>query len=261
MLTATALALILSGAVSGAISILSARRRGSSPWWGALAAGVAYALGHAAVAMPPFPPGEITARIPYLALAASLLSAISMPGQGGLTHRLLTPLGLVSLAYVVMLSPILPRGESSNEFLIRLVSAALVTLLAASNLAWLDHPGRRVELRVALVLLSFGSALVFLMARSILLFQLSLVLSASLLGACLSPSAGLVPVALTVLSALVLESFFYASLSAWKALALAASPSVVWITRLAPVAHLSTKSRIFISAMLLILLLSAVLYL
>lgn len=263
-MTAAVLALALSAAVSGAVALLStrsARLRGRPPKWDALGPALGYALGHSAMALPTFPPADVTTRIPYLALASALLSMILTPGQGGLARRLTTSLGLAVLTYLVMLSPLLSRAASSSGLFIQLVAAGLAALLAVSNIAFLDNSASRSELLASLVVLSLGSAFAFLMARSAILFLLALVLSASLLGACLSRSTGLVPVGLTILSALTLESYFYASLPPGTALVLAASPSVVWTTRLAPIARLGMMSRSFFSAALMALLVSAVLFL
>ncbi len=231
--------------VSG-LSARSARRRGFASWWGAPGAALGYVLGHAIVAMPAFPPGEVTSRIPYLALVSAIVSA----GQGGWPGRFIRALALASLVYLVMLSPILSRGEHSNQAIIKLSGTALAALLAAGNLAWLDEPGRRIELHWALIVLSFGAGFVFLLARSVVLAQLSLVLTASLVGARRSPSGGVALVALTVFSALVLESVFYAFLSGPGAILLAGSPALVWATRLKYLDRLGVRGRSILTSIL-----------
>ncbi|HEU5118168.1 MAG TPA: hypothetical protein VFT74_16220, partial [Isosphaeraceae bacterium] len=213
----------------------------------ALGVGLGYALGHAIVAKPAFPPGEVTSRIPYLAVAAAVVSV----GQGGGLGRFLRALALASVVYLVMLSPILSRGEHSNLALIGLAGTALTALISAGNVAALDEPGRRIELHWALAVLSFGAGFVFLMARSVVLAQLSLVLAASLVGAWRASAPGVSLVALTVLSALVIESVFYAFLPASGALLIAGAPALNWVTRLGPLARLGTKGRAILTVTLI----------
>lgn len=252
MLKAAVLAWIVAAAVSSVVSEAAARsgrRRGSPPWWSALSVGLGYAIGHACVNMPAFPPGEVTSRIPYLALIGAVVAA----GQGGFAGRLIRAVGLVSLVYLVMLSPILGRGGHSRAAVGGFVGTALAALMAAGNVAMLDESGRRKELSMALIVLSIGAGILFLMARSAVLFELSMVLAASMIGGWRPLTRGRVEVALTVLSALVLESFYYASLPSQGAVLLAGAPAVLWGMQIGPLRRLGETGSTTVAAVLMIL--------
>ena len=67
---------VLAAAAIGLCRVLGARERSSQgdSTWSSLAIGLAYIAGQAAVARPAFPPVEVTDRIPWLALAATVLA-------------------------------------------------------------------------------------------------------------------------------------------------------------------------------------------
>ena len=224
----------------------SARRRGpdgDAPWWGAFAVGLAYALGHAVLATPKFPPVEVTDRPPFLALVAAGLAAF----RGERRARVVAAVGLAALAYVVVLSPVLGAGDFSTETLTRLVATAAAAVFAGVNVALLDTTARRPEVWAFLTVLTLGGAVVLLLGNSAIFFQfgglLGVVLAAALVGAWGRPAGGGVAVATALLTALVVLGFVYASLPATSALALAAAPAVLWLTRLGPVSRLGPKAR------------------
>jgi hypothetical protein len=67
---------VVAAAAIGLRRVLGARERSSQgdSTWSSLAIGLAYIAGQAAVARPAFPPVEVTDRIPWLALAATVLA-------------------------------------------------------------------------------------------------------------------------------------------------------------------------------------------
>jgi len=261
--TTAGFALILASALAAGLSSLaarSARRRGpdaAAPWWGALVVGLAYALGHAGVATPSIPPADVTDRVPLVALAGAVVAAFGSGRRVGFPARAAGSLGLATLACVALLGPVLGAGDLPRETVAWLASTAVVTLLAALNVALLDAPARRSELWAALTALAVGAGVVLVLANSAVLFQLggvlALMLAASLLGSWGLPVGGGGPVAAAVLTALVVEGFVYAFLPAPAALLLAASPAVLWLTRLGPVARLGPTARAAVGAGLVLI--------
>jgi hypothetical protein len=202
----------------------------------------------------------VTDRIPLIALAGAVVAALCSGRRVGFLARAAGSLGLAILAYVVMLGPVLGAGEGNfppPETLAWLAMTAVVTLLAVLNVSLLDSPARRSELWAALTTFAVGAGVVLVLANSAVLFQLggvlAVVLAASLLGSWGLPVGGGVPVAVAVLMALVVEGFVYAFLPTPSALLLAASPAVLWLTRLGPIARLGPKARAAVAAGLILL--------
>ncbi len=257
------LAMILATAFSAGLSALgvwSRRRLGvdaPSPWWGALAVGLGYLIGHAGVATPAIPPADVTDRIPLIALVGSGVAALLAGGRRDVWIRVLAYTGLATLTYVVMLGPVLGSGDFPGETVTWLVGSAVVSVLAALNVGFLDAPGRRSETWVGLAAFAFGAGVVLVLSNSAVLFQLGGVLAvalvASIVGAWGRPVGGGVPVALGVLTALIVEGFVYAFLPAPSAAILAASPLVLWLTRLRPIARLGPRTRAAIAAVLILI--------
>jgi len=257
------LAMILATAFSLGLSALGARSRrrlgvdAPSPWWGALAVGLGYAIGHAGVAPPAIPPADVTDRIPIIALVGAGVAALLAGGRGGVWGRAIAYVGIATPAYVVMLGPVLGSGDLPGETVTWLLGSAVVSMLAALNVAFLDTPGRRSETWVGLAAFALGAGVVLILANSAVLFQLGGVLAvaliASIVGAWGRPVGGGVPVALAVLSALIVEGFVYAFLPAPSAAILAASPLALWLTRLRPIARLGPRTRAAIAAVLILI--------
>ena len=246
-----AFALMLASAFSAGLSSLAARSLGRvgklEPWWGALAVGLAYALGQAGVAPGSFPPADVTDRIPFIALWGAVVAAFLAGDRGGTWGRIAGYLGLGSLSWVVMLGPILAREEIPGETIVWLAGTAIASLLAAFNLAMLDAPARRSELWVGLTAFALGAGVVLVLANSAILLQLggvlTLALAASLLGGWGRPVGGGVAVGVAVLIALIAEGFVYASLPTSAAIVLALAPTILWLTRLGPLARLGPRAR------------------
>jgi hypothetical protein len=265
-----AFAVLLAMALAAGLSALAARtfrRRGFAPWWGALAVGLAYVLAHAGVATPAIPPVDVTDRVPMLALAGAVVAASLAGGRDVLWARVVGYLGLAALAYVVMLGPVLGAGagDYSRETIIQLALIAVGSLLAMLNLALLDAPSQRPKFWAALTVLALGTGVILVLANSAVLFQLggvlALVLAASLLGAWGLPVGGGIPVAATVLTALVIEGAVYAFLPATAALVLAAAPAVLWLVRLGPLARLGPKGRVVVASGLILIPLAVAVFL
>jgi hypothetical protein len=254
-------ALILAAAVSAGLSALAARSLGRdgklASWWGALAVGLAYALGQVGVAPPSFPPADVTDRIPFIALLGAVVAAILAGDRGGTWGRIVGYLGLASLSWLVMLGPVLGREEIPRETKAWLVGTALAGLLAALNVALLDAPARRPELWAALTMFALGSGIALVLANSAVLFQLggvlTLALAASLLGAWGRPVGGGIAVGVAVLTALVAEGFVYAFLPASAGIVLALAPAILWTTRLGALSRLGPKARASIAAGLILI--------
>jgi hypothetical protein len=245
------IALIFATVLSGGLSALAARwsrRDGKAPpHWGGAAVGLAYALGHAGVAMPSFPPSDVTDRIPMIALLGGAVAVILAGNRGGLRGRVAGYLGLAASASIVMLGPVLGAEDISRERWAWLAGTAITSSFAALNVAMLDAPARRPELWAALTVLALGTGVVLVLANSAILFQLggvlTLALAASLLGAWGMPVGGGIAVGVAVLTALIVEGFVYAFLPASAALALAFAPAALWLTRLGALGRLGPKAR------------------
>jgi hypothetical protein len=151
-----------------------------------------------------------------------------------------------------MLGPVLGAGDFPRETVVWLATTAVASLLAALNVALLDAPSRRFEVWAALTVFALGAGVVLVLANSAVLFLLAgvlaVVLAASLFGSWGLPVGGGIPVAASVLTALVVEGFVYAFLPATSALMLAASPAVLWLTRLGPLARLGPNARAAVAA-------------
>jgi hypothetical protein len=258
-LVGVSLAVVAAAGLSFFASQLVRRRGidGSAPAWGALAVGLAYAIGHLGVAMPSMPPGDVTDRIPWIAVAAAVVATILGMGRGALWGRVVAFVGLASLAWVVMLGPVLGSSDFTREQFLWLAGSAFAALFFSINVALLDSSSRHIDIWLALALLAIGSGVVLLLANSAVLFQLAgllgVVLMASLLGSRGLAIGGGVPLASTILIALVLEGFVYAFLPAVAAVLLAAAPTSLWLTRLGPIARLGSKARITVALVIMLI--------
>jgi hypothetical protein len=212
---------------------------GHAPRWAGIAIGLAYIAGHLGIAMPSFPPGDVTDRIPLLALIAAILGLFRI--------RFSAYFAMTVLTYVIMLGPILSTGDFDRSVLGWLVAVSVVSALAMYNLACLDSPPRRVELSLGLIVLACGTGLVLLLSNSAVLFQLSMILAvvvlAALLGEGKTAVGGGVMVIGVVLMSLIVEGFVYAFLPTTPAMLLAASPAVLWLMRIKKIAHLGPKTK------------------
>ena len=240
----------LAAALAAGLSWIAARRTGpesAGPWWGALAVGLAYVIGHLGVATPSLRFADVTDRIPLLALAGAAVAVTLNGKRGVLWARLLGYLGLAALAYFVMLGPVLGPEDFPSDKHITPSVIAVVLILATINVALLDAPSRRSELWTALTALSLGSGVVLVLAYNAVLFQLggvvAVCLAASILVAWGRPIGGGIAVAWTVLTALVVEGAVYAYLPPLGAGLLAAAPAGLWLLRVPALAGLGPRVR------------------
>jgi hypothetical protein len=258
-LSLVVLGIVLSAGLS-ALAARSSRRQKLAdwgPWWGALAVGLGYVVAHLGVATPSFPPLDVHDRTPYLAVASAMVGAALAGSRGVLWARALGYLGLAILTYFVIVGPVLGAGEYSEETITKLATVAGVSLLAMLDVGLLDAPGRRLELWVALGFVAAGAGLILVLSNfAVGLFlagSLALVLLASIVAGWGRPVGGGVPVAATVVTALVAEGSVYAFVLATPGLILAGSPLILWLTRIGPVARLGPRTRVVLASVLILI--------
>jgi hypothetical protein len=133
-----------------------------------------------------------------------------------------------------MLAPLIALQSAWRNSIGWIAATAVPCALAWLNLWSLERSAQGLESLRALVLTSGVAAPALFLSGSAVLGALSLVLAGSLSTPALLrrwsfPQAGLV-IGTSVLTALVLEGVFYASLPIFAALSLAAAPTGIWIT-------------------------------
>ncbi len=228
---------LVAAAAIGLRRVLGAPERSSqgASAWSAPAVGFAYIATQAAVALPAFPPVEVTDRIPWLALAATVLAVaepvLALAPWIRLTGRSL----LLILSLGLMLGPVVRADNLSWPMLGWLTITAFMAFLAWLNLWALERLGSGTDAFRSLIVASSGTTLVLLLSGSIVLGLLGAALTVSLAAGrlaagSLASESGLI-VGSTVLTALVLEGYIYASMPLGSALLLAAAPAGTWITR------------------------------
>ena len=228
---------VVAAAAIGLRRVLGARERSSQgdSTWSSLAIGLAYIAGQAAVARPAFPPVEVTDRIPWLALAATVLAVAEAVWALAPWVRLFGRSLLSTLSLGLMLGPVVSANDLSWPMLGWLTVTAVLAFLAWLNLWALEGLGRGTDAFRGLIVTSSGATLVLLFSGSAVLCLLGVALTVSMAVGRLTawdraPVSGLI-VGSTVLTALVLEGYIYASMSPWSALLLAAALAGTWITR------------------------------
>lgn len=226
-------AVVIGMLIAAAVSLRGGR-------WGAVGVALGYGVGHAGVAGLGSPWGEVTGRVVYVALASAAAGIV----RGRMGWRMAAYAGLAGVVCGLMLTPVAGRAGWW------LVGTALVLVLAGVNVAALEGRG---DLKVAMAALSVGSAVVLLLARSVVLCELAI-----LLGAVLGVSRGHgAVVGFGVLGALVVEGFVYAFLPAESALLLAAALGVLWVTEVGPLARMSLTWRAALAAGLVLMVVGA----
>lgn len=185
---------------------------------------------------PPFPPIDVTDRTPWLALAAMIVVAIAGGGPAWLRR-----IGLALLAvgvYLAILGPILGTTAA-----IGLSVAGLAVLAAWANAVGLGDRVEGAALIGPMLVVAAGASVVLLASGTATAGLLGLTLAASLFAPALASirldlgrsARGVLPVALAVATALVLNGTFYAFVPRSSALLLAAAPAGAWAARLGPV--------------------------
>jgi hypothetical protein len=211
------------------------RRRIAPGWAGAAAVAGGYLAGHVAALGWPAPPLEAYKRLFYLAGAAGVIGALAALRPRPLWRRSALHAILLVAAWGFLLHSYLGSSWGWGES-----AAWLGGLGAAGWVFWLSlegltEPPARWLGGLALLAVAVGTAAVFEQSYSALLFQLGLVLAATLspalLGGRLLPDRGAATVLAVVLPGLWLISYFYGN-APWVALVLlAVAPSAVWLGR------------------------------
>ena len=240
VLTAMALPALFAATAIGLGRALGARQGsalGDSLWAGP-AIGLAYIAGQATIAMPSFPPVDVTDRIPWLALVAMLMALTEAFWSFAPRQRFLGRALLLILILGLMLGPVISPGDLAWTTIGWLSPAAVTAVLAWFNLWALEGASHGRDAFRGLTLTSGGAVLVLLLSASAVLGLLGLALTVSLAVAGSSArnrctASGLL-VGGTLLTSLILEGYVYASMSPCSALLLAAAPAGVWMTRLQP---------------------------
>ncbi len=202
------------------------------------AIGLAYIAGQAAIARPSFPPVDVTDRLPWLALAAMLVAAAEAIWPHAFWLRFLGRALLLSLVFGLMLGPVLSTRELTRTTIGWLAASIVTAALAWLNIGAIEGRSRGTDAYHSLILTSAGTVPVLLFSGSAVLCILGVVLTVSLSAARIASwnsdaVSGLI-VGEAVLTALVLESYVYASMSPWSALFLAIAPAGAWIARTGP---------------------------
>jgi hypothetical protein len=252
VLNPMALPALVAAATIGLGRALSAAKwstRGDS-LWGGPAIGLAFIAGQAVIAMPSFPPVDVTDRIPWLAMVAILLAVAEATWSFAPWQRFVGRAILLTLILGLMLGPVISAGDLAWTTIGWLSAAAVMAALAWLNLWATEGVSQGRDAYRGLMLTSGGAALVLILSGSAVLCLLCLVLTVSLAAAQIAawhraPVSGLI-VAGAVLTALIIEGYVYASMSLWSALLLAAAPAGTWITRTEPL-----RGKKGISAMVL----------
>jgi len=240
ILAAVTVPAVVAAAAIGLRRVRGARGRLSQgdSVWSAAAIGLAYIAAQTAVARPALPPVDVTDRIPWLALAATVLAVSEAVLAFAPWVRLSGRSLLLTLILGLMLGPVVNADDLSRPMLGWLTVTAVLAFLAWLDLWALERLGNGTEAIRGLIVSSSGATLVLLLSGSVALCLLGVALTVSLAVGRLAagdraPASGLI-VGSTVLTALVLEGYFYASMPAWSALLLATAPAGTWIIRTEP---------------------------
>jgi hypothetical protein len=253
MLLKTALLVLALPPLVAAVLVLilrGFRGRGNAedrPWPMVLGLGAGYLAGNLAIGWPPFPPLEVTDRIPFLAVAATVLGLLESAWPLAARVRWGDRLILVALTLGVILGPILAATAGTRAGILWLAGVGAVAVLSWANLEVLAGRPGTAGLFGSLVVTAAGAGAVLVASSSAVLGQLGVVLAAALTGAGLAswrmgrglPSPGIVPVVATVLTALVVDGHVYANTPTSSALLLAAAPTAAWLGAVKPVRGLA----------------------
>jgi hypothetical protein len=213
----------------------------------ALGIGAGYLAAHAAVA---WPSGDVTDRIPFVALAAILLGVFESlrpaPAWAHWENRLL----LTALVIGSVLGPLFETMTASREGYSRLGEIALAMLVSWANLEALARRLPPAAFGLTIGLTTVGAAIILLVAGNMVLCQLALALGSSL-GATwllslwwprLTLDRGGIPVVAAVLGSLLICGQFYSMPSdsaaltfGWVMVGLVAAPVLAWIGAIGPI--------------------------
>lgn len=223
-------------------------------WWSATSVALGYAGAHIAIARPSFPPLDVTDRAPIAAAAACVVVVIESFLAPGAIRYNLTRLILAAITLSLILAPIVLAADDGlpRETVIWMAGSAAVVLAAWFVLSALPRAGLDSQAFLAAFLTTAGASLVLVISGSLVLGQLAAALAAIMLTAWaitwgkLTP--GYLPVALAVVTCLVLVGFVYASVPAGSAACLAVAPATAWLTRIGPLRRLGPWATAAISS-------------
>jgi hypothetical protein len=226
--------------------------------WVALALGLAYIAGHCGLAWPAWPPLDVQDRLPFLALAATVLGLLESRWPGPAWTRWENRILATGMLLFFVMVPGMGENWGTKEGNLRLAAWGVSLLASSANLDALAArlSGARIVLPAMVV--AAGAAAALLVSGSAVLGQLAGVLAAAL-GACwvvswwkppLSLARGGTAVLIVVLGALVLEGNVFSQLPAASAMLLACAPGAVWLGRVGPLRRLAGAKATILAAAL-----------
>jgi hypothetical protein len=201
---------------------------------GALAIGLAYAAGYAAlVGWPPFPPVEATQWILYLLVAAAglcLLERMTSRPPNWLLWGF--RVGLVAVALVLILRPMMTYSWSPGRTAVWLAGLCILALVFWLELEWVLPGVEALSSWFVLTIVAVGCSLCLAVSGSLLLGQLGGVLAAAAAGATFPAflpggrtiDRASVRVPAVILTCLLLSGYFYSELPAISALLVTVAP-------------------------------------
>lgn len=200
---------------------------------GGLAIGLGYLAGHGSLAMPAFPPIDVTDRIPWIVGLAMLLELAEAVSPAPLWARLENRLLLIACVAIAILGPILSttlETKAGTIWFAVIVVIALLSLLSVEAQAKRAATAATLLSRIA-ILIAMGIAL--LASGSVILGELGLSLAASFgVVALLTLKSGRAAGGLVIGAAgvaFLIDGYIYASLPASVAAVLIAAPIAGWI--------------------------------
>ena len=202
-----------------------------------LAVGAGYLVGHLIVSWPKYPPTDVTDRLPWVALGATVLGVLAMAWPWGSGLRWLARLLMVEATIAVILGPILGEAAEARPNLLWLIALGNGILVAWGGLLALADRSRPGQLWPTLILVAGASSIVLIGSGSMVLGQLGLCLTGALMGCAVvgwklpgaSLSRGGAGVIVSIVAALLLDGHVYSGVSAPSLAFLAATPVLALI--------------------------------
>ena len=224
----------------------------------AAAVGLSYLAGHAGVAGLNFPAGDVTDRIPWIAILAILLAVIEAVRDFGTIARFVGRSILFVFALSVVVGPLVSAGSVERELAVKLALSTALAIAAWVNLEFLGARRLESDVRNAMLITAGGASIVLVASGSVVLGFLGASLTAALAGGELAGAlrkgnrllVGTVAGAGAMLVALVQEGYIYASLPGSSALLLAAAPAAAWVARIGPLKRFGPWPTVVVAILL-----------
>ena len=198
-----------------------------------LAVGLGFIAAHCALAMPGFPPLDVTDRIPWIVGLALLLELAEALSPAPLWSRLENRIIVIALAIGAILGPILETTFETRDGTIWVVGVGILAIFSQVNI---DAQSERASTRATAVsrLATLIAAGVTLLASgSLVLGELGFALAAAFGSVAFltfkSSRAAGGPIVVAAFVALLLDGYIYASLPARVAIALILAPWTCWL--------------------------------